>query len=472
MRITMFTANPRVRAVRSRTPGVAVFALLGAALVTVLGCGSAVPGAGQKKEVKPVLVALAPATTSPVQRGIDVVGTLWADEDATIATKAGGKVAAVYKDIGDRVRSGEPVLQIVPTDYVLAKREKELAVEESLGKLGLTTMPAGNFDAANVPTVRRAKLQAENAAARFARGKKLFEQQPPRISEQDYEDLKTAWEVAQSNHDVELLTAKSTLNEAKTRKAELDIASQRLTDTTVRAPAADSGSRAEAMMGGIAGAEQQEAKAREYFVAAKLISVGEFSREGNAVFRLVDDSTVKLRAAVPERYAIDVRNGREAKVTIEASPDVFAGRVTRINPQVDPANRTFDVEITIPNEKRLLKPGAFAKARILTRLDPAVVFVPQEAIVSFAGVNKVFTIDTQKRAQEVIVTLGDRGDAGVEVKNGLTGKESVVVAGNSKLATGVKVEVKSESASMKPADTSASAPATQPTASADTEARR
>jgi membrane fusion protein (multidrug efflux system) len=74
-------------------------------------------------------------------------------------------------------------------------------------------------------------------------------------------------------------------------------------------------------------------------------------------------------------------------------------------------------------------------------MQPDVVFVPQESVVTFAGVNKVFTIKDGKAA-EVGVELGDRDGDEVEVLKGLKGTEAVVVSGTSKLATGVPVDVK------------------------------
>ena len=122
----------------------------------------------------------------------------------------------------------------------------------------------------------------------------------------------------------------------------------------------------------------------------------------------------------------------------------FWGAVSRINPQIDADNRTFSLEILIPNDDHRLKPGAFARASVQTHVDSNVVFAPQEAIVSFAGVNKVFTVKDNKAAEFNV----DPGDARaennnyVEIATGLNGDEQVVVSGTSKLATGVPVVVK------------------------------
>jgi RND family efflux transporter MFP subunit len=132
--------------------------------------------------------------------------------------------------------------------------------------------------------------------------------------------------------------------------------------------------------------------------------------------------------------------GQPVAVTVEAYRESFPGTVSRINPQIDPANRTFQIEVLVSNEKRLLRAGGFARGRVQTRVLPDVVFVPQEAVVTFAGINKVFTVKDGKAA-EIGVELGDRQGEFVEVTKGLKGQEAVVVTGTSKLANGVAVSV-------------------------------
>src|SRR5438477_6475018 len=187
----------------------------------------------------PVPVILTPASVQEVQPNIEVVGTLWADEDVIISNKINGKVIGIYKDIGDRAEPGEPLAQLLRNDYELDRNQKQAALQEVLTKLGLKEVPSDNFDPSTLPTVRRAKLQADNAEARFNRGKQLHDNNPPLISDQDFADLQTAWDVAKTAFEVEVISARGLISEAKTKQAELAIANQALDDTTVRVPRAD-----------------------------------------------------------------------------------------------------------------------------------------------------------------------------------------------------------------------------------------
>jgi multidrug efflux pump subunit AcrA (membrane-fusion protein) len=406
--------------------------LLAAVLTGLAGCGSRKQSKATTApaDVQAVVVTLAQPQALPVQRTVEVVGTLWGQEETTLSAKVAGRIEAIYADVGDEVRPGGVLAQIEKTDYALLAQRSELAVREPLARLGLSELPSAGFDPASVATVQRAKFQADNAEARYLRGKQLHEQKPPLISDQDYADLRTAWEVARSNYQVELLTTRALIAEAAGRAADLRVAQQKLLDTTLRAPDPTAPATAPTSI------------PQQYYVAGRLVSVGEYVREGAAIFKLVADHQLKMRAAVPERYAQRLREGQQVRVTTETYPQPFMGTITRINPQVDVQNRTFGIEVQVPNAKRQLKSGSFARGLVLTEVDPQVWFVPQEAVVTFAGESKVFRV-REGKAVQVDVEVGQRRNIGrekwVEVI-GLKGSDPVVVSGASKLATGVPVK--------------------------------
>jgi RND family efflux transporter MFP subunit len=409
-------------------------------LTCVTACERKTQASQQARAATTVPVILKPARTQPVQRAVDVVGTLYGEEETVVSAKVPGRIIALYKDVGDTVKPGEALVQLKQNDYQLSVNKAQLAMEEALAKLGLKELPPKDFDVTKVPTIVKARLQAENAQARFNRGKKLFEAQPPLMSEQDFADLETALRVARSTYDVESLNARALVAEAWSLKGDLDIAQQRLTDATTRAPSTPEATKEPVDTG------QVPTEAHAYVVTARFVNVGELVREITPCYRLVDDDPIKLRAQVPERYVAEIKTGQKVKTSVEAYPGTdFVGTVSRVNPQINLENRMFSVEILIPNADHRLKPGAFARASVETHIDPNVVFAPQEAIVTFAGVNKVFTVK-DGRAVEVTVEPGDaRLDNYVEVASGLKGGENLVVSGTSKLATGVPVTVKTAS---------------------------
>jgi multidrug efflux pump subunit AcrA (membrane-fusion protein) len=424
-----------------------------------IGCGGEKDGSaggaqgkggagGGPTQRDPVPVTLAPARVEPLERTVDLVGSLYGDEEATISAKVPGRVKQILADVGDRVSAGAPLAQIDRTDYELAIRQREMALAEALAELNLTELPPADFDVEKVATVERARSQAANAKAKLERARKLFEQKPPLISEQDFADLETAHEVAQQDHEVAKLNARSQLALARTRQCELLGAQQRLEDTTIRAPAAGD-------VEASAVASTYPADGR-YAVAQRNVSVGEYVREGDAMFRLVADNPIKFRGGVPERFVNDLRVSQPVTIRIEGSTDAFVGRVSRINPAIDPQSRTFQIEALVGNDRQLLRPGAFARASVRVGEDAAVTFVPHRAIVSFAGIDKVFTVSDGK-AVEHVVRPGPRRDDYVAIRDGLKGQVDVVVTGASKLSKDVPVQVTTAAAAAATQQTTAAA---------------
>lgn len=403
---------------------------MGAMACTAAGCNrSEQPKGDARRQTAPVAVTVQPVRVEPMQKWVAVVGTLHGQEDATITAKVSGRIAEIRHDVGDQVQPGQVLAQLELQDYDLAVRQKELAVGEVLAKLNLSSVPSSDFSPTEVPTVKRAKLQADNAKAKYERGRQLHDQDPPLLSDQDFADLKTAWEVASANYDVELLAARSLLAQVEARLADLDLAKQSLMDATIRAPY-------------LPATRPSRIGGDSYAVSSRLIAIGEYVREGTALFRLVDDDPVKLRATASERFVAQIKNGQKVRLGMEAyGQEEFWGEVSRINPQIDPANRTFEIEVLVPNPQKRLKPGAFAKAWVYTHVDPKVVFVPASAVVSFAGVNKVFTVREGKAAEIVFEAGQKRGDL-VEVLAGLNGSETIVIDNLNKLANGTPVTIK------------------------------
>jgi RND family efflux transporter MFP subunit len=127
---------------------------------------------------------------------------------------------------------------------------------------------------------------------------------------------------------------------------------------------------------------------------------------------------------------------------VDAYPGVkFQGRVARKYPTIDPLNRTFQAEIEVPNPEQKLKVGGFAKVAIQTRLDNTVKTVPPQAIVSFAGVDKVFLVEGET-ARAVEVRIGMRERDWVEVMGEIPPGTSVITSGQTQLVDGSTIRIR------------------------------
>jgi len=174
-------------------------------------------------------------------------------------------------------------------------------------------------------------------------------------------------------------------------------------------------------------------------ISERLVSAGDYVKAGSPLFRLVDDTQLKYEVQVPERYAAQVAKGQEVVFNVDAFPgQSFTGRVYLISPQIDPATRNLTFAALVDNQDRKLRASSFARGEwILARQVPTPV-VPLDAVISFAGITRVFVISNQT-AYRREVRIGRLRDGKQEVLSGLKAGEMVAVTGLSKLFEGAQV---------------------------------
>lgn len=369
-------------------------------------------------------VRLVPVKHDPYPETVDFTGTLYGDEEAQLASKVSGRIVEIAADLGDRLDDGALLARVDPTDYQLDIEQREAALRESLSKVGLSELPADDFAVTTVATVRRAKVQADNAKARLDRAKQLFDQPQPLISPQEYADTETSYAVAQQDYDVAVLEVKSTLAQAQSRAADLAAARQQLADTQIIAPQAG-----------------PTTKPGHWAVAERRTSVGEYVTPGTVVYRLIADQPIKLRTALPERYLNRIAVGQAVALYVDSSGTPTSGEVSRVSPAVDVTSRTFQVEVTFANADRKLKPGSFGRGQITIGTRTDVTTVPAAALYSFAGLDKVFTVKDGKAIAHT-VNVVQRGKDSAVVETDLGGATEAIAGGFTRLATGVPVNVK------------------------------
>jgi len=405
------------------------------------------PAAPQAKQADPVVVTVAAATPRPVERRVRTVGTLHGFEEIEVSPLVEGRVARVAHDVGDIVEPGETLLEIDDADFVLSVQEVERSLELELASLGLSTVPDLSFDLSRLPSVERAELVERSAAETLERCRGLAERNA--ITRDEMQKAVLAFDTARLDRKQRLLEAEQALAAVRHREAVLETARKRLADTRVVAPAIEVRTFRAAGDGG----ENPADAVRSYTVAGRHVTEGEVVRSMPAavLFHLVVEDVLKLRAAVPERHAASIAPGQEVNLAVESLPGVpVAGHVVRVHPTIDTASRTFDVEVQVPNPDHRLKPGAFAKASILLDRTADAVTVPEESLVRFAGVTKLF-VAVDGHAVAVPVEPGVRldvtDDAGVvrrwlEIPAGVTAGAEVITSGLANLSDGVAVRVR------------------------------
>ena len=384
-----------------------------------------------------VVVTIEPVTYRSVQRSVEAIGTLYGYEEVAIAAKVDGRVRKIHHDVSDQVKPGDLLVEFDPTDYELLLSQAEKSLRVDLVKLGIEDLPAGSkFDIERLPAVMQARERMSNAKLRYDRARSLA--QSGAIPNEELTDKTAEYRAADAEYHSQILMARSLVATAEMKREALAIARQQLKEMLIRVPVPSQ------RMPGM----EKDVK---YVVSQRDVSEGSFVRTGTEVCKLVIDRMLKLRALIPERYSNEIQRGQQVQVFTAAHPQPFTGRVARINPTVDPVNRTFQVEIEVPNAEGKLKPGSFAKAAILTKRDSEVATVPLEALTAFAGITKVFVAE-DGRAKEVRVTLGAQNTEWVEVASPTLPRGAhVVLSGQSALADGSPIAIRRPSSPASPA---------------------
>ncbi|HXF65506.1 MAG TPA: efflux RND transporter periplasmic adaptor subunit [Burkholderiales bacterium] len=216
--------------------------------------------------------------------------------------------------------------------------------------------------------------------------------------------------------------ARANLNQSEARHAEV---SARLAKTVIRAP-----------FEGVAGLRQ--------------VSPGAYVKAGQDIARLDGIGTLKLDFRLPEVYLGRVRAGQEVQARTDAFPgEVFPGTIYAIEPAVDEATRTVLVRARLPNPGARLKPGMFARVTLVLARRENALLVPEQAIVPRGRETYVFRI-AQGKAVQVRVELGLRRPGEVEIRDGLSAGDTIVVDGQLRLQDGAAVTVLAETSTPRP----------------------
>lgn len=163
-------------------------------------------------------------------------------------------------------------------------------------------------------------------------------------------------------------------------------------------------------------------------INTKKIEPGSYVSVGNAAFDIVNISTLKLKVNVDEKNIAGLKTGQTVDIVVSIMPDKkFAGKITFIAPKAD-ANLNFPVEIEIPNAKNELRAGMYASARFGEGATTNTLVVPRTAFVGSVSDNRIFVLNDGKAIEKKVQSGRSFGND-IEVLNGLTGGDQVIVSG-------------------------------------------
>lgn len=165
------------------------------------------------------------------------------------------------------------------------------------------------------------------------------------------------------------------------------------------------------------------------------------------LFRLVNLDDMYVKAEIPENYLSKVAVNSEVQIEIPSLGKSYPGKVRQVGSFINPNNRSFSVEISIPNPDKLLRPNQIAKLLINDYTNPNGILIPENIIKENGLSQKVAYVISNTGAEneatvtEVQLELGYTSGAFVEVVSGLKAGQKIVAEGSKNIEDQQKVKI-------------------------------
>lgn len=202
------------------------------------------------------------------------------------------------------------------------------------------------------------------------------------------------------------------------------------------------------------------------------IDVGQYLSPGTAVVTLQDLTTMRADFTVPEQRLGQIHIDQPVIVTLDGQDGEFKGKITGVDPKIDPSSRLVSIRAAIENPDNVLVPGQFARVKVQLPAEDGIIILPQTAVVTSLYGDYVYVVRPmeQKKAEEnkeqkekqgdaaadagqpktppatqqaaqVFVQLGRRNGTEIEIKSGLNVGDQVITAGQNRLSNGTPVAI-------------------------------
>jgi RND family efflux transporter MFP subunit len=352
----------------------------------------------------PMPVEFATVARGPVTEQILVVGNLIGEATVQVVPKVNGRLETIGVKLGDSVRRGQLLAKVEDSEIQEQVRQAEASFQ--VGQA----------------TIRQRTADLKLAETNLNRSKSLFERQL--LPQQTFDDTEARYEAALAQLDL----ARAQFEQAKARLEELRIT---LANTRIVSPV-------------------------DGFVGKRFVDPGAFVGPNSPVVSVVDISTVRMVANLVERDVKRVFAGTKAAVEVDAFPgEHFTGRVSRVAPVFDPATRTAEMEIEVPNSGFRLKPGMYARVQLTVDSRQDALTVPRNALIDLDGRPGVFVAApaaagtagggtaqqgaTVMMARFVPVQTGIRDGEHIEIRSGVQDGARVITTGAGALKDGDRI---------------------------------
>ncbi len=179
-------------------------------------------------------------------------------------------------------------------------------------------------------------------------------------------------------------------------------------------------------------------------LSRRRVSVGQFVNVGNPLVTLLAVDRLKLAFTVPERFAGRLAEGQAVELMVTPHPGrTFRGEITFVDPRIDPGTRTVSALAVVDNREGVLKPGLFANVRVVLGERAGALTIPEEAVFLVGDESTVY-VAAEGKATARTIREGVRLAGRVEVLEGLSPSDRVILGDSRKLGEGTRLNVRRE----------------------------
>ena len=356
------------------------------------------------------------AKTSSADDFYEAVGTVRAKETSVIAARIMGNITKLYVREGDRVRTGQTLIEIENREAGAQVAKAQAGLRESNEALEEVQRNIRAAESAQAAAHASEKL----AASTFNRYRTLFERES--VSPQEFDEVRTKLEIAKAESqraDRMLLAARSRQDQMRARidQAKADVSGARIYSGYSRIVAPTNG-----------------------VVVSKHADVGTMATPGAPLITIENDSAYRLEVSVEESQLNKIHLRDQASMSIPAiSSQELTGSVVEIVPAADPNSRTYTVKVGLPNiAGAQLRSGLYGKARFISGQRQALT-VPQKAVTQRGQLTSVFVVDHTGVARLRLIKLGKTFGDRVEALSGLADGEQIIVDEVTTIQDGARV---------------------------------
>ncbi len=410
-------------------------------IIIFAGCG-AQKGDLEDRTNKPVPVKIQQVSTGNISREYTYAARVKPKEQVTVIPEASGKVMEVYFDIGDAVREGDTLFQIDEESVQKNIRDMEKQVEAldksiELQQLSLESAKGEQYEQQMLQLeqqLKSAQINYNTAQKSYNDIKALYEKgmastQQYDQAEASYQQAEVALESAKENYALYIDRISHTNIESKEKQLEqtriqkeqlllsLENLYDMLDDTSVKSP--------------ISGV-----------VASRNIEKNQMVTMQTAAFTIIQTETLFLDVGVSEGVVGRIQVGDSVAVSIDSiEEEPFSGGVYAIAPSADERTSTYLVKIKLENPDNRIKPGMFAEVSFAVDNREQVVVVPINSVLFDSDGQFVYVVNEANEAEKVFVKTGIDNGTYIEIADGLSVDDLLIVEGQTYLGDNPKVRI-------------------------------